>query len=648
MSNSIAPNRLSKEKSPYLLQHSHNPVDWYPWGDEAFQTAGLEDKPIFLSIGYSTCHWCHVMAHESFEDPEIAEILNKYFIAIKVDKEERPDIDSIYMSVCQALTGSGGWPTSIFMTAEQKPFFAGTYFPKKSRSNLIGFTDLLLTINDKWQNKREILLMTADDLTEQLSKGESSIEEIDDDSLINTAVNQFKRSFDKQYGGFGNAPKFPTPHNLLFLMHYFEKTKDRESLAIVETTLRQMYKGGIFDHIGYGFSRYSTDRYFLVPHFEKMLYDNALLMLSYSRAYYLTGDKFYIDVSEKIAEYILREMTSSEGGFYCAQDADSEGIEGKFYLFEPEELIDILGNEVGLRFNEHYGITQAGNFMGKSIPNLLHKDFTEGGFEKYLSELRDYRKGRTKLSLDDKILCSWNSLVIAAFAMLYRISGGKKYLEVALNGEKFISKKLCENNVLYVSYREGRRGEKGFLEDYAFYIYALISIYDSTLDESYLNKALAFCDRALDFLDEVTGGFYIYGSDNEQLIIKPKETFDGAMPSGNSVMAYNLVKLFNITGNEKLGDLAEKQLEFMSSKAKQYPMGHGFYLLALSRYLDPPDSITAVLENDLESSAIRKKFGFDADIRILKEPNENYRLLNGKTSYYICKNHSCLPPINDI
>lgn len=587
------------------------------------------------------------MARESFEDSGIAETINKYFIAVKVDKEERPDIDSIYMSVCQAFTGGGGWPTSIFMTSEQKPFYAGTYFPKNSRGGLIGFSDLLMTISDKWQNKREALLLSADSLLDHLKKEKTAGGWIDD-SLINAAVNQFKRNFDKQYGGFGNAPKFPAPHNLLFLMQLYENTGDREFLLMVEKTLQQMYKGGIFDHIGYGFSRYSTDRYFLVPHFEKMLYDNALLMLSYSKAYYLSKDEFYREVAEKVAEYVLRELTSPEGGFYCAQDADSDGIEGKYYLFEPDEILTILGNETGERFNAHFGISREGNFEGKSIPNLLHKEGMDGGFEEYLPELRDYRKGRAKLSLDDKILTSWNSLMIAAFIMLYRVSKNEKYFKAALDAEKFITDRLCTDNTLYVSYRENKLGEKGFLDDYAFYIYALISIYEATLDVSRLDRAIAFSDKALDFYDEVNGGFYIYDSESEQLIINPKETFDGALPSGNSVMAHNLVKLYNITGHEKYGKLAEKQLKFMSAEAEQYPMGHSFYLLALSQYLDPPESVTVVIGPNAELQALRDKLSFDTNIMILNEPSEEYRLLNGKTTYYICKNQSCLPPVNEI
>jgi Highly conserved protein containing a thioredoxin domain len=360
-------NHLSNETSPYLLQHSENPVNWYPWCQEAFQKAKTENKPIFLSIGYSTCHWCHVMAHESFEDEEIAEILNQNYISIKVDKEERPDIDSIYMTVCQAYTGSGGWPTSIFMTPEQKPFFAGTYFPKETRYGMIGFKELLSGIYEKWQKNRYELLQSADAIVATLNRKSTSQTETDI-KLMESAVELYNQSYDEKFGGFGKEPKFPTAHNLLFLLKHYEKSGDKNSLKMAEHTLTQMYKGGIFDHIGYGFSRYSTDKYFLVPHFEKMLYDNALLILAYCKAYWITQNSFYREVAEKTAQYILREMTSTEGGFYSAQDADSDGEEGKYYVFESEEIVSLLGEKTGQAFNEYYSITDNGNFEGKIFP----------------------------------------------------------------------------------------------------------------------------------------------------------------------------------------------------------------------------------------------------------------------------------------
>jgi len=381
-------NHLKDQTSPYLLQHAENPVDWYPWCGEAFQKAKAEEKPVFLSIGYSTCHWCHVMAHESFEDAEIADLLNRDFVPIKVDKEERPDIDSVYMTVCQQFTGSGGWPTTIFMTAEQKPFFAGTYFPKTARGGMIGLKELLTAVHEEWENDRATLLESADRITDLLNRAKSVRAEANG-SLIERAVEFYKSDYDKEFGGFGEAPKFPAPHILLFLLAYYKKSGDRGALEMAETTLLQMYRGGLFDHIGYGFCRYSTDRYFLVPHFEKMLYDNALLILAYCGAYWVTKKTFYRDVAEKTASYILREMTSPEGGFYSAQDADSEGEEGKYYVFEPSEIASLLGGETGEAFSRYYGITEEGNFGGKSIPNLLQSDPFRGEFDRYLPILYD-------------------------------------------------------------------------------------------------------------------------------------------------------------------------------------------------------------------------------------------------------------------
>ena len=367
-------NRLKGESSPYLIQHSENPVDWYPWCEEAFEKAKAEDKPVFLSVGYSTCHWCHVMAHESFEDAETAEILNKYFVSIKVDKEERPDIDSIYMTVCQAMTGSGGWPMSVFMTNDKKPFFAGTYFPKTSRYGMPGFVDLLKTVAGSWQNQRQKLIDSAERIVNSVKNAEGEIEtRTTDENPVADALNYFRKSFDEKYGGFGVAPKFPTPHNLWFLLRCFEKGLGENAGEMACFTLNRMYHGGIFDHIGYGFSRYSTDRYFLVPHFEKMLYDNALMIIAYCKAYRLTKKQIYLDIAEKTALYIMREMTSPEGGFYSAQDADSDGEEGKYYVFDPSEIISLLGEKEGEEFNKHFGITEKGNFEGKSIPNLLEK-----------------------------------------------------------------------------------------------------------------------------------------------------------------------------------------------------------------------------------------------------------------------------------
>lgn len=645
-------NHLKNQTSPYLLQHAENPVNWYPWCKEAFERAETEDKPIFLSIGYSTCHWCHVMAHESFEDTEIAEILNQYFISIKVDKEERPDIDSIYMSVCQAFTGSGGWPTTIFLTPHKEPFFAGTYFPKTAGYGQIGLKELLLAIQEKWKNDRGELLKSAEEVLAFLRRrsvahksGDTAVQP----QLISAAFEIFRRTFDKTYGGFGDAPKFPTPHNLLFLMQYYEKSHEEEALKMAEKTLLQMYRGGMFDHIGGGFSRYSTDRYFLAPHFEKMLYDNALLILAYCKAYEITGKQIYRGVAQKTADYILREMTSPGGGFYSAQDADSEGVEGKYYLFEPSEIIGVLGEKTGKEFNQHFDITEKGNFEGKNIPNLLQNDAVSDLWATCLPAVYEYRRKRYALHLDDKILTSWNGLMIAAMCHLYRITENKTYLKSAVRAQELIDDSLCEKDTLYVSYRKGNRSEKGFLDDYANEIFALLALYEATLDSAYLERAKQFCYKAVsDFWDKEQGGFFLYGAENEQLILRPKETYDGAVFSGNSAMAYNLVRLYLLTGEEQYRELAERQLDFLSTEAEQYPAAHAMFLVALSDYMDWPEKITIVLKENQKPANLSCKIPLDTVICILEEPTEEYPLKNDKTTFYVCRGRACQPPVNDI
>ncbi len=639
-------NNLQKETSPYLLQHALNPVYWQPWSDETFKAAREEDKPILLSIGYSTCHWCHVMAHESFEDPQVAKILNENFISIKVDKEERPDIDSIYMNVCQAFTGRGGWPLTIFMTPEQKPFFAGTYFPKTSQHGLVGLVDLLSNIKDKWQNNREILLKSGDQIIEFLSKTADKTAE-PSKRLIDEAVSAFKSSFDQKNGGFGTAPKFPAPHNLMFLLNYYELENDSHVLNMVEKTLQQMYKGGICDHIGGGFCRYSTDNFFLVPHFEKMLYDNALMIICYIKAFQITKIPLYRKVAIKTSDYILREMTDQKGGFYSAQDADSDGVEGKFYVFDYDEIIKLFGQEAGEKINKFYGMTPEGNFEGKNIPNLLNNGGIDESFAFYLPKLYEYRRSRTKLHLDDKILTSWNSLMIAAFASMYRVMNSTNYLTVAQTAEKFIAKNLASNSSLYVSFREGKKSGRGFFDDYAYYIYALINLYEACFDNSYLEKATKLTETAIkEFYDTEKGGFYLYGSQNEQLIIKNKETYDTALPSGNSVMTYNLIKLSRLNNDKNLAKIGRRQLEFMAGQARNYPVGYCFYLSALAMSLYPSREIICVLKQKSDIERL-KSFKLNTTIKILEGANKEYPLINDKTTFYVCENYQCLPPTND-
>lgn len=603
-------NRLKYEKSPYLLQHADNPVDWYPWCQEGFERAEREDKPVFLSIGYSTCHWCHVMERESFENVEIADILNKYFVSIKVDREERPDIDSVYMSVCQTLTGGGGWPMSIFMTPLQKPFFAGTYFPPESDRGMTGFKELLLAIAHKWQQDKEGLIQSADKILSYIIK-DMPEEEVHDDidrSQPEKAAKLLSQSFDAVNGGFGDAPKFPMPFNLIFLTTYSKYSVKRggdgsfscnadgvcsldyeESVfEQVKITLEKMRRGGIFDHIGYGFSRYSTDEYFLVPHFEKMLYDNALLIIAYAAAYEMSGDKDLLDTAEKTAEYVLREMTGPDGEFYSAQDADSEGEEGKFYVWDYGEVCKVLGRERGKRFCEYFGITKNGNFEGRNIPNLLNGRNVCDNFTEEKRILYEYRKSRTKLHLDDKVLAMWNALMISGLASLYKVTGEEKYFLAAERALEFIESHLFEEGILYVSWRGERGAVKGFLDDYACYSAALINMYEVSLEEEYLERARQICNEATEqFADDRNGGYFLCGTENGRLITKPKEVYDNALPSGNSVMAYCLVRLSQITGQKDYEEKAKKQLTYMSGEAEHYPAGCCMFLTALLLYMNP-------------------------------------------------------------
>lgn len=646
-------NHLCHETSPYLLQHVDNPVDWYPWSEEAFRKAREEDKPIFLSIGYSTCHWCHVMAHENFEDPEIAELLNRHFVSIKVDKEERPDVDSIYMAVCQAFTGSGGWPTSIFMTAEQKPFFAGTYFPKRTKGRMVGLRELLNLIHEKWNNDRGLLLDQAEQIIEHLKNddetGDRSSKSLKEDELIRSATVLYRRIYDKKYGGFGGAPKFPTPHNLLFLLTCYERQDDASCLEMAEHTLIQMYRGGLFDHIGFGFCRYSTDEQFLAPHFEKMLYDNALLILAYCKAYESTGKPLYLEVAEKTGAYVLREMTHPEGGFYSAQDADSDREEGKYYLFVPEELKKLLGEQEGEAFCRHFDITDGGNFEGKNIPNLLKNDYEESYDNKVLERILQYRREREFLHLDDKILTAWNGMMIAAMCRLYQNSGKQVYRDAAERADEFIQKNLRNETGLYVSYRDGKQGVKGFLDDYAAYVFAQLALYGATLERDYLKRAEELCGEVRDkFWDQENGGFYFYGAENESLILRPKEDYDGAIPSGNSMMAWNLVRLAQLTGEESYRHQSEEQLRFLGAKASRYPVGHGMFLLALLDYEMPAVKVTVVLGEHEKADTLPVKLPPDAIVNLLHEPTDEYPLKDGKTTFYVCKEHTCRPPANDL
>ncbi len=591
----------------------------------------------------------------------MAEILNREFICIKVDREERPDIDAVYMAVCQAVTGSGGWPLTVVMTAEQKPFFAGTYFPKKSAGNMPGMIELLKGIADLWRNERSRLIEAGnritDFLTEERIKGDCE----PDISLAGKAYEGFKETYDARWGGFGQAPKFPEPHNLMFLMDYYEREHEAEALEMAETTLQAMARGGIFDQIGGGFSRYSTDDIWLIPHFEKMLCDNALLIAAYINAYQITKNDFYAQIAERTAEYILSELTDSEGGFYCGQDADSGGEEGRFYAFSKMEIFDVLEEKDAEEFCRIYDITDKGNFEGKSVPNLIKGVKGWPAEDKRLKKLYDYRKQRAELHKDDKILLSWNSWAIIAMAKAGQALGKDKYTEAAIKAQRFIENNMTdENNRLFLRYRDGEAANQGQLDDYAVYALALLTLYKVTLDADFLKKALMRAEQIVKLFEDEKGGYFINTHDSEQLIARPKETYDGALPSGNSVAAAVFENLGNLTGEPKWIEISAKQHKFMAESAQNYPQGHTFYLLAMLKRVYPhkelictgkqiPSEIREYLKthtaNDL---CVIAKTEDNGEVLSRCAPfTANYPLPDEGVMWYLCQNGSCKAPTGD-
>ena len=606
------------------------------------------------------------MAHESFEDQEAADVLNKFYVAIKVDREERPDIDSVYMSVCQALTGSGGWPLTIIMTPEQKPFYAGTYLPKFSKWGSAGLLDVLTSIRKLWENEKHKLLEAGDEITGYLNKEEAAVNHDGREperGLFLSAANQLTRSFDKKWGGFGRAPKFPMPHNLLFLLrhHYFEKDKD--VLLAAEKTLKQMYRGGIYDHIGGGFSRYSTDEKWLVPHFEKMLYDNALLLYAYTEAFAITGDDLYTKVSRGIIRYIRDVLTDEQGGFYCGQDADSEGVEGKFYTFGKKEIKQVLNGDAD-EFCDWFGISEEGNFEGKNIPNLIDNENYGAGSEKLedlCKKLYDYRITRTSLHTDDKILTSWNGLMIGALAKSYEVLGDSWCLEAAKNAQAFMEKNLTsEKGRLFIRYKEGQAVHDGQLDDYAFYAFGLLELYEASFDIKYLNFAAEISEKMLElFFDEDQGGFFMYAHDRDKLISRPKEVYDGALPSGNSVAAYVISRLYHLTGKIKWQNVLEKQVSYLTQEVENSPANYCFSLLAFQSILYPSTEIVCVSAEGsiLEEIQILQRSRKPDVSMILKTPqNEaalskaapftaDYPIPPAGNNYYVCRNGACMKPV---
>jgi len=667
------PNHLINEKSPYLLQHAYNPVDWHPWGEEAFIKARDEDKPVFLSIGYSTCHWCHVMEKESFEDDEVAEALNRDFVAIKVDREERPDIDHIYMAACQVLTGRGGWPLNILMSSDKKPFFAGTYFPKNNRLGVQGLIPLLEFMAKTWRENREALLRSGGKIMEALEKFESvQMKELKPD-ILQKAFSGFASDFDGIYGGFGRAPKFPSPQNSFFLLRYYHHTKDSKALEMVEKTLGAMHRGGMYDHIGFGFSRYSTDRKWLVPHFEKMLYDNALLAIAYLETYQVTKKPFYWEIAQQIFSYVLRDMTSEEGAFYSAEDADSEGIEGKYYVWTVPEVLQVLGDEEGKRFCTLFDITDKGNFEGKNIPNLLKASDLQAsldsagqanvqqGREKLLRE----REKRVRPGKDDKILTSWNGLMIAALAIGGRVVNEAAYTLAAEKAAAFIFSKLVrEDGRLLARYRQGEAAYPGYLDDYAFLIWGLIELYETTYKPEYLEKAWDLNgDLVKYFWDGENGGFFVYGSDGEQLITRPKAIYDGATPSGNSVVALNMLRLARLSGNHELEDMCQSLINAFGGSIQSYPQGHA-YLLTAFLYMEDGGKEVILVEPENDKKGAEKMIevlnsDFQPFVTSLLYSRTNKEILKlaplisghapveSKTTAYVCRKFACQSPVTD-
>ncbi len=575
----VRKNRLAAEKSPYLLQHADNPVDWYPWGEEAFKKARDEDKPIFLSIGYATCHWCHVMEHESFEDPVVAALMNEAFINIKVDREERPDIDQVYMTVCQMLTGSGGWPLTIVMTPDKVPFFAGTYLPRDSRLGRMGMTELAPRVQEIWISDREKVLASAKQIFDRLAMvSQPRVAGAIDMELPDRAYRELASRYDATHGGFGSAPKFPSPHNLLFLSRYSKLRNQLQGIRMVDHTLETMRRGGIFDQVGFGFHRYSTDAEWLVPHFEKMLYDQAMLVLASTEAFLSGGNPTHSRTVDEVVTYVLRDMTSPKGGFYSAEDADSDGAEGLFYIWTTDELVEVLGEKDAAFAAKVWNTTRDGNFADEASgaitgANILHRSsgneataeslgMAAPEFQAKLESIRsclfDNREGRIHPLKDDKILADWNGLMAAALARAGRVFGDEKYIEAAERSVGFVLESMVKDGRLHHRWRDGELTVPAFLDDHVFVIWALLELYDATLDPAHLAHAVELQERTDElFWDDDNGGFFFSPDDGEDLLVRQKEVYDGAIPSGNSVAARNLLRLARLTGRNEYANRAD-------------------------------------------------------------------------------------------
>ena len=675
------PNRLINETSPYLLQHANNPVDWYPWGEEALERARSEDKPILLSIGYSACHWCHVMERESFEDETIAGLMNENFVSIKVDREERPDLDQVYMQAVQMLTGSGGWPMTVFLTPEGKPFYGGTYFPPDDRQGMPGFPRLLTSIAEAYSTNRGEVDRVTQQLTTQMSQSNqvpqgTSILTVD---ILHQAYSSLATNFDYQNGGFGNAPKFPQPMTPEFLLRYYHHGYNPRALELVELTLEKMAYGGIYDQIGGGFHRYSTDPYWLVPHFEKMLYDNALLARLFLHTYLITGRALYRRVVEETLDYILREMTDPSGGFYSAQDADSEGVEGKFFVWSPGEINAVMGDTDGEVFAGYYGVTAGGNFEGKNILNIRQnpEEFaeTKGLTADQLGDiinrgskaLLEVREQRIHPMRDDKVLASWNGLMLRSFAEAAAALGRPDYLAVAIKNAGFLVGSMKSDGRLLRTYRDGQAKLLGYLEDYSFVIDGLLALYEATFDLRWLEEAVTLADSMIElFWDEGIGGFYDTGSDHETLVIRPRDVFDNAQPCGGSVASDVLLRLAVFTGKSDYSAKAAVPLRSLHQAMSQSPGGTGHWLSALDFYVSPPKEIAVIGPRDDPATqalldTVFHRFLPNKVVMGVEPPlsptvgnsGSDIPLLAGRgmvgglPSVYVCQNYVCQLPVTD-
>jgi len=669
----MSENKLGHESSPYLLQHAKNPVHWHAWNEEALGRAKKENKPIFLSVGYSSCHWCHVMAHESFEDEEIAKIMNENFVNIKVDREERPDLDDIYQKACQMTTGQGGWPLSVFLTPDQRPFYVGTYFPALDSYGRPGFGSLCRQLAQSWKEKPKDIEKAADNFMQNLGKLQQhqAPSEIDKSILDEAAINLLQIA-DTTYGGFGQAPKFPNASNLSFMFRYSKLSGISKFQKFALLTLKKMAKGGIFDQIGGGFHRYSTDARWLVPHFEKMLYDNALLPIVYSEAYQITKDPFFENVVKKTLDYVIREMTSSDGTFFSAQDADTNGEEGQTFVWKKQEIEKILGKDSEI-FCIYYDVTDGGNFEGNTILanniNASSLGFKFGKSEpeiddlisKCSKKLLEVRNKREQPGKDDKIITSWNGLMVSAFLSGYRITDNSKYLDAAKQSIDFFESNFEKNHILHRTFKNAEPKLNGYLDDYAYMANASVDMFENTSQPKYLSFATNLANYLIThFWDDSTNGFFFTSDDHEKLIMRPKNNYDLSMPSGNSVAAYVLLKLYHITQNKQFLEIAKKIIESQAISAAENPFAFGYLLNALYLYYQKPTEITIINDNNFELvSSLRKKF-LPESIMVLVENQSNLDALskhpffsgkefqNDKTTVFVCKNFSCSLPLSDL